>query len=131
MNDQTPIDIDIEENAVQRWADSHMILWDAEDGDHCIEVRNWMAENCPLQMGSGCEMLKEYQTSPTSGMVILEFDEEEMTDSDAEHLQQWLWDLPTSQVIYQAMVSLGGIVRINDDDPEIEIGPDGPSATLH
>ena len=129
MNDQSAMEFDT--NEVQQWADTHMILWDAKDDAQVETVRNWMMENCPLQMGSGCEMLKEFQTSPTSGMVILEFDEDEMTEDDVTHLQLWLDNCPADRVIYQAMVSLGGIVRINDDDPEFEIGPDGPSATLH
>ena len=129
MNDQTSMEF--ADNEVQQWADSHMIIWDAKDDAEVEVVRNWMKDNCPLQLGSGCEMLKEFQTSPNSGLVILEFDTDEMTEDDATHLQHWLDECPADTVIYSAMVSLGGIVRINDDDPEFEMETGGPVATLH
>ena len=119
MNDQSAMEFDT--NEVQQWADTHMIIWDAKDDAKLEEVRDWLGEHCPLRLGAGCEMLKEFQTGPTSGMVILEFDDDEMTDDDATHLQHWVDDCPADTVIYQAMMSLGGIVRINDDEPEFEM----------
>ena len=129
MNDQSPLEVN--DNEVQRWANSHMILWEAESNSHCKKVRKWMESNCPLQDNADFEMVKEYQTSDKSGMVIVEFDDNEMTEEDALHLEKWLQDFPANQVIYQPMMGLGGIVRFREDEPEVELGSGRASKTLH
>lgn len=132
MTDQTKPEFDDLE--VARRADTHMFLWDAKDDAQCKRVREWMHENPPFLPEAGFESLREYQTSDQSGVIIIEFDIDEMREVDAAHFEKWMKDCPAHLRIYQPMMGLGGIVRFSDDEPEIEfdrIDDDEPTQTLH
>jgi len=133
MTDQTKPEFnDLE---VARGADTHMFLWDAKDDAECKRVREWIQENLPVPSDADFDSLREYQTSDKSGVVIVEFDIDEMREVDAAHLEKWMQDCPAHMRIYQAMMGLGGIVRFSDNyeplDGLDQLDDNDPTATLH
>ncbi len=118
MNDMSMTDLG--DNAFEREADTHIWLWRAETPDHAQEIRDHIEEEMPVNADSIFDLYSEVALSETSGMLMLRYDADLMTEDDVMAAEQWLRDFPSNDVKYVPCQMLKGIFRASSDEDDSE-----------
>lgn len=116
MNDMSIRDLG--DNAFEREADTHIWLWRAESPDHAQEIRDHIDEEMPVNADSIFDLYSEVALSETSGMLMLRYDTDLMTEDDVLAAEQWLRDFPANDVEYVPCQMLKGIFRVQSHDDD-------------
>jgi len=116
MNDMSMNDLG--EHAFEREADTHIWLWRAESPEHAEEICEHINCEMPVNADSIFDLYSEMMLSETSGILMLRYDPELMTEEDVLAAEQWLRDFPSNEIEYIpcAMMKFIHRIGVHDDD---------------
>lgn len=99
-----------------READTIMFAWHGESKSHADEIRSYIAEELPVREDSIFDLLHIFDLDEASGMVIIRYDPENVTDEDIEHAEAWKAQFPSNDVEYFPASAVMSIIRMHKDD---------------